>query len=286
MSHNRGLIVLFLSVIALAACNNNTNTKVVIKDSTVVKDTLREETDSLVYEDCFENFFKGLQQFSDSAKVLLKLRDDKQISFKNFASKELSPKYSRYGLKSIDGDTIPELIIYNYTGGAHCCDEISVFEKDNNNYSFKARLYGGFACIDSATNVFTFSFTEILGYFFSCYACGFSDSTKGFSTIREIELHYDNGKFVVNPYNASIDKQLMRNLEILKEHGYEEINELMDSGWRKEFAMNFAVWHYYHGRNWNETKKLFDNYYNFKDAVKVWKEFYDILKSMEKENSL
>jgi hypothetical protein len=60
---------------------------------------------------------------------------------------------------------------------------------------------------------------------------------------------------------------------------------MMDNGWRKEFAMNLAVWHYNHGKDWDGTKKLFDQYYVFEDADKVWNEFYHTLKESEKENS-
>jgi hypothetical protein len=59
----------------------------------------------------------------------------------------------------------------------------------------------------------------------------------------------------------------------------------MDSGWRKELAINLAIWHFNHNRNWKKTKKLFDNYYNFKDAPKVWTEFHRTMKEATKENS-
>jgi hypothetical protein len=48
--------------------------------------------------------------------------------------------------------------------------------------------------------------------------------------------------------------------------------------------MNIAVWHYNHGENWTLTKELFDKYYKFKDAARVWKEFRNTLQAMEREN--
>lgn len=278
----------FLSILALVSCNNNPDKKVSPADSLhLSKDSTHNNSDSVVYEDCYEKFFKGGTQFTDSDKVMLTLKNGSQVSLKKFFSGENASKYARCTLKSIDGDTIPELVIYDYTGGAHCCDEIEVFAKDKKGYNFKAKLFGGFACVDSSTDIFTWSFNETLGYFFGCYACGFSDSVHGFSTIRELQLRYVNGKFEVQHYAAADEKQLIHNLEVLQQHGYEDLQDgMMDSGWRKEFAMNFAVWHYNNGKNWDTTKKLFDKYYTFKDSVKVWKEFYSTLKDAEKQNSI
>lgn len=288
MIHLRHYIYTFFVIATLISCNNNADKKADDNDSLkAAEDSTSKGSDSLVYVDCYEKFFQNMQRPADSATVMLTPRNGGKVKLKDFLANDLAGKYARWGLKSIDNDTIPELVMYNYTGGAHCCDEIYVFSKDNSGYTYKARLFGGFVCIDAATNIFTYSLNETLGYFFSCYACGFSDSTKGFKTIREIELRYVNGKFEIQPYDAATEKQLIRNLEILNEHGYEDMQDggLMDSGWRKEFAMNLAVWHYNHGKNWDETKKIFDKYYNFKDAVKVWKEFYTILKDADKENS-
>lgn len=275
------------SFLALVACNNNRDKKVSSADSlAIAKDSIR-NSDSLVYEDCYEQFFKSGSDLKDTSGIMLVMKDGSQVSFNQYVSGENASRYARYTLKSVDGDTIPELVTYNYTGGAHCCDEMIVFAKDKKGYSFRAKLYGGFACIDPATNAFTYSLNETLGYFFGCYACGFSDSTNGFATMREIELRYANGKFHIQRYSAENEKKLVHNLQVLHDHGYEEIEDgMMDNGWRKEFAMNFAVWHYNNGKNWNATKKLFDQYYTFQDAAKVWKEFVNTLKAGEKQSTI
>lgn len=285
----------FLSILVLFSCNNNnTDKKASEADSLALSKDSTHTNDSLVYEDCYEKFFKGGPQITDSDKVMLLLKNGSQVSLKKFFSTDTTfksgdfmSKYARCIVKSIDGDTMPELVIYNYTGGAHCCDEITVFAKDKKGYNFKARLYGGFACVDPATNIFTYSFNETLGYFFGCYACGFSDSVHDFNTIREIQLCYVKGKFEVQRYSADDEKQLLHNLQVLHDHGYEEMQDgMMDNGWRKEFAMNFAVWHYNNGKNWDATRKLFDQYYTFKDAAKIWKEFYSTLKDAEKQSTI
>ncbi len=284
----RSYILYFLILLSVVACNDNGKQQVPVIDSTTLQmDSIAKAPDSLVYADCYEKFFQGLQTLNDSAHVVLTLRNGKKVKFAHFAANDMGGKYARYGIKSLDGDTIPELIMYNYTGGAHCCDELYIFGREKEGYVYKSRLFGGFVCIDPATNVFTFSLNETLGYFFSCYACGFSDSTTDFKTIREIELQYAGGRLQLKRYDSATEKQLFRNLEVLKKHGYQEIEgELMDNGWRKEFAMNFAVWHYNNGKNWNSTKTIFDKYYSFPDSVSVWKEFYTSLRDTEKESSL
>lgn len=288
MAYFRPYIFVFLAITTFLACNNNGDQKSSGSDSTISGgDTTNVPADSLVYEDCYEKFFAGLPSLTDS-NTIITLKNGNKVKFSEFKTTDLDSKYMRIGLKSIDGDTIPELITYNNTGGAHCCDVISIFARDKAGYTFKAGLYGGFACIDPVTNVFTYSLNETLGYFFTCYACGFSDSAKGYQTIRELEFSYAKGRFNLNPVSDSTAKQLIKNLEILRDHGYEELpaDGNMDSGWRKEFVMNFAIWHYQHGKKWDETKKLFDQYYRFKDAAKVWKEFYSTLKDGEKESSI
>ncbi|MBC8033547.1 MAG: hypothetical protein H7Y03_05340 [Chitinophagaceae bacterium] len=287
MIHPRACIFSFLLIISITACKNNADQNASQKDTSVTStDTTAKVSDTLVYEDCYEKFFQGLGKVNDSGDVMLTLKNGSKVTFKSFAETDMAGRYARYGVKSLDNDTTPELVVYNYTGGAHCCDEIHIFSRQGADYSFKAKLFGGFVCIDPATNIFTYSLNETLGYFFACYACGFSDSTSGFKTIREIQLRYAQGKLELVPYDAATGKQLIRNLEILNKHGYEELEGLMDNGWRKEFAMNFAVWHYNNGKNWNKTKKIYDKYYTFKDATGVWKELYTSLKDAGKESSL
>jgi len=58
----------------------------------------------------------------------------------------------------------------------------------------------------------------------------------------------------------------------------------MDDGLRKEVAMNLAVFYYSFGRNLSETQKLFDKYYRYPDAKKVWAAFTKSLLYIRKDN--
>jgi hypothetical protein len=271
----------------ISFCNNDgKNRPIQLADST---DTGAPHADSSSadhdYQDCNYRFFAHVPKSADSAKMRLRLANGHEVNWQQLKNDELMSSHVRWGLTNLNNDTVNELVVLNYTGGAHCCDEVYVFEEQPSHFVQKAKLFGGFICIDAASKLFIFSFNEALGYFFACYACGFADSTGRFNIIREIELRYDNGRFVVVPPHADTEKQLYQNLQLLAAHKYENMEEgLMDSGWRKEFAMNIAVWHYNHGKNWTATKALFDKYYNFKDAARVWKEFRNTLQEVEREN--
>ncbi|MBE7172764.1 MAG: hypothetical protein INR73_19470 [Williamsia sp.] len=279
------LCCLLLVSFFLIDCNNADKTS-----ASAGGDSAEAEKDSVVseefaYANCYENFFKGLPKWKDSAAVSLQLQSGQRVTVAQFFTDEFMGPSSRYGEKDLDGDGTTELVIYNNTGGAHCCDDYTVFQKNNDKeYGFKAHLAGSI-CIDAVTNHFTFSFNEMLGYFFGCYACGFDDSTSAFRTMREIELKYNGGKLEPVPYDAAAEKQNITNLEALQKHGFEKMEDMMDNGWRKEFAMNAAVWHYNHGKEWAATEKLFRQYYTFPDIEKIWTEFHTLLSEASKDNT-
>lgn len=273
----------------ISSCNNNQHRQAAhladTNNTTTAPGIDTALTSEEGYEDCNNRFFSLSPRLADTANMRLKLTNGHEVNWHQFQNDELMSSQVRWATTNLNNDTARELLVLNYTGGAHCCDEVYVFEKQPAFYVQKAKLFGGFICIDAASKLFTFSFNEALGYFFACYACGFADSNGRFKVIREIELRYDDGRFVVVPYLPDTEKQLYQNLDLLAAHKYEHMEEgLMDSGWRKEFAMNFAVWHYNHGKNWVSTKALFDKYYKFKDAARVWKEFRNTLLEMEREN--
>ncbi len=265
-----------------AGCNNNPDRQgMVINDSL----QLKKDAEDFAYRQCYENFFSGLPGFKDSTSVNLEMKDGRKLLITEFFREEFLEPISQYGKKDLDDDGIMELVIYNYTGGAHCCDEFFIFRQKNPaDFAFQAHIIGR-ACIDADNNTFTFSFRETLGYFFSCYACAFADSTQEITPMHEIRLKYVNGNLVVVKYTPAIEQQNLVNLAILQKHGYEAVEGIMDSGWRKEFAINFAVWHYNHGKDWPSTRELFRKYYTYKDSVVVWNEFHITLKEAETENT-
>lgn len=57
-----------------------------------------------------------------------------------------------------------------------------------------------------------------------------------------------------------------------------------DDGFRKEIALNLAVFYYSFGKNMLETQKLFNKYYKFPDTKKVWAAFVKNLGYIKKES--
>jgi hypothetical protein len=285
MRNTAFIIVVLVGFFVNPGCNNNAEKQVSEKDT--IRNAKKLPTpDSTDYEGCYEEFFKRLPRFSDSGSAYLVWKNGKRKSLTQFFKDEFMSPVSQYGKKDLDGDGISELIIFNYTGGAHCCDEYYFFrQKSGQDFEFKAHLMGGQACIDAASNLITYSFSELLGYFYSCYACSFNDSSGNFKTMREIQLKYTGPKLEIVPYDKNAEQQNLKNLDVLQKNGFEKIEETMDNGWRKEIAMNLAIWHFNHNKNWKQTKLLFNKYYKFPDASKVWKEFHRTLAESEKENS-
>jgi hypothetical protein len=289
INYLRLIVTCSFCMLVIACSNNSSKDKPNAEDSI---DTTAEDSVTVARqnppaeEDCNNSFFSGLPFMDDSLTAKLHLKNGHKVTWSQFMKDELISNRVKKGMKSIDNDSIPELVVMNNTGGAHCCEEIYIFTKRGKDFEQKAKLYGGVICIDPQTNIFTFSFNETLGYFFSCYACIYRDSSAEYRPLREMELRFYDGNFAVVPYNADVEKQVETNLRLLKDHGYMELDSgLMDNGWRKEYAMNLAVWHFNHGKNWDATQKLFALYYPFKDASKVWAEFNKALKAAERENS-
>ena len=279
------LIILLVTIVIIVSCNNDDAAKRVIKADKGTVHNSYEDTGNIDFNSCYENFFKGLPRFRDSSIAYLVWKNKERKRLTQFFKDEFMGTVSQYGKKDLDGDGTMELIIFNYTGGAHCCDEYYIFsEKKEQEFEYKAHITGGQACIDATSNRISYSLSETLGYFFSCFACGMADTTGVFKTLREIQLKYAGSTLQVVTYDSLLAKQNISNLEVLKKNGFEKITGLMDNGWRKEFAINIAIWHYNHGKNWKLTKLLFDKYYTFKDSPKVWKEFYRTMSEAAKEN--
>ena len=164
--------------------------------------------------------------------------------------------YIEYTFADLDNDGKKELLIYNYTGGAHCCDEIYIF-------------------------------TESFGYFFTCFACGFTDTTDGAPIyVDNITLKYNKGKVTVLPGDAELKSVINDNLGKLCEQPYVKLDSEipMDEGLRKEVAMNLVVYYYSFGRNLAATQQLFNKYYKYPDAKKIWTAFTKNLLYIKQDN--
>ena len=149
-----------------------------------------------------------------------------------------------------------------------------------------AATWGGEACFNE-NNLLEYSFYEHYGYFYTCFACELEDSSDSAPIpVRTVQLTYNKGKLSVLPGDAVLKATIKDNLRKLSEHPYQELAEgEFDDGLRKEFALNLIVYYYSFGKNLPETEKLFNTYYKFPDAKKIWYSFLGYLNDIKKENS-
>ncbi|MEO7924419.1 MAG: hypothetical protein ABIR30_12135 [Chitinophagaceae bacterium] len=253
--------------------------------------------------DCTEHFFSRTEKIASPSQISLLLKNQKTVKLGTFllsihsksgeyinapSTAEL-PDLQEYGLIDLDKDGKKELLISNYTGGAHCCDELYIFKNIGpNKYQYAAKTFAGDVCI-SDYNEFTYNFNQQLGYFFTCFACGYTDTSDAAPVeLRGIILTYRKGKLVPVPGDQELRSIINDNLGKLGEQPYEKLEDAaaQDNGLRKEFAMNLAVFYYSFGKNLAETKKLFMKYYKFPDAQKVWAEFVKQLQYIQKSSDI
>jgi hypothetical protein len=266
-------------------------------------DTVLYQRDSVVERayDCTENFFNRSEKIENPAKLTLVTKSQKITKLSAFLaslrqggtapvnapSSAGVSGLQQYGLIDLDGDGSKELVLTNHTGGAHCCDEVYFFKNTGpGKYQFAAKTFAGDVCV-SRNNVFAYNFYQQLGYFFTCFACSYVDtSDAGPVEIRGILLKYQKGKLAIIPGDQELRSIITDNLGKLAEQPYVKLADAtaQDEGLRKEFAMNLAVFYYSFGKNIAETQKLFTKYYKFPDAAKVWTAFQQQLQAIRKSN--
>lgn len=251
--------------------------------------------------DCTKKFIQRLEKPAAPSKIFIVTKSLKTVKLPAFMATIYShsgefinapstvelPKLQDYGLIDLDKDGKKELVVMNYTGGAHCCDEFYFFKNMGpDKYQYVAKTFAGDVCV-SDSNEFSYSFYQQLGYFFTCFACAYVDTSDGAPVeVRGIILKYQKGKLTVVPGDQELRSIINDNLGKLGEQPYEKPDTAFgqDNGLRKEFAMNLAVFHFSFGRNMLETQKLFNKYYKFPDAKKVWAEFVKQLQYIRKES--
>jgi hypothetical protein len=241
-------------------------------------------------DNCVDQFFTRGKKVPAPSKVMLKERNGKVINLADFLNSHSTSSLgfeAQYGVFDLDKDKKKEIIIYSYTGGAHCCDEFYFFSNSGlNNYSFTAKTYAGNVCVTDS-NEFVYSFHEQFGYFFTCFACAYEDSSDAAPIdVSSIRLRYVKGRLQLVPPDKELNAQVNDNLGKLGEQPYEKLEDetAQDNGLRKAFAMNLAVYYFSYGKNLAATQKIFHKYYKYPDAKKVWTAFAKQLAYMSREN--
>jgi hypothetical protein len=254
---------------------------------------LHAQEDTTANETYISSFFKRCEKITLPGKTFIVTKAGKYMTLTNFLQPLKNPEDSifpsvEYGLADLDNDKKKELVIFNYTGGAHCCDEIYFFKNIGpNKYQYVTKTFAGNVYIDVNNNIL-YDFYEQFGYFFTCYACEYGDSsvTKT-APIHSIELRYQPGKLVVENGGPEMLNAIRNRLAGLSRVTYQKLDSEIDQddGLRKEFALTLAVYYYSFGkRNVASTKLLFDKYYRYPDAKKVWAAFVKQLQFIRQNN--
>jgi hypothetical protein len=255
------------------------------------QDTLHAKDSVILVEDCYDKFFQQSEKIASPGKTMLMMKNKKVISLAAFLKSNnadtMMGAEPHQGLADLDSDGKKELVLFSYTGGAHCCDEFYIFKNiAPNKYQYAAKTFAGDVCI-TEKNEFIYNFYQQFGYFFTCFACSYQDTADTApEPVQGILLKYGKGKLAVIRGDQELRSTIYDNLGKLGEQPYQALQDAadQDNGLRKEFAINLAVFYYSFGKNLLETKKLFDKYYKFPDSKKVWAEFLAQLKTLSTNN--
>ena len=136
-------------------------------DSVIVKveNATEEDVDPTLH------FFQQHEKAASKVAISLVTKKNKIVTLKAFL--DSTGIFTDHALADLDLDGKKELLVSNYTGGAHCCDEIYIFKNISpNRYQHAVRFYAGNTII-TKKGEFLFNFYEQFGYFFTCYACAY-----------------------------------------------------------------------------------------------------------------
>lgn len=197
-------------------------------------------------------------------------------------------QFVEHALADLDNDGKKELVINGFTGGAHCCDEITIYKNAGaNRFQEAVRLFAGHTIITPEFE-FSYGLHENFGYFFTCYACAYSDtSDEAPLDVSRLSLKYRNGKMYVEQTDNEFKSIINDNLGKLGEQPYQAPGDdpIVDDGLRKEFAINLAAYYFTYGKNLAATQQLFNKYYKYPDAKKVWAAFTRQLTAIRSANT-
>lgn len=231
-------------------------------------------------------FFQNEEKAGNPAKLQVITRQGKtttlQALLKSFGN------FGDHVLADMDGDNKKELVLYNYTGGAHCCDEIYIYRQITPfRYQYTGKLFAGSTQIREDRSM-RFDLYESFGYFFTCYACSIPETEDEASlNLSGISVRYRNGKLHIVPGDKELRSAILDNLGKMSEMDYSPITDktLQDDGQRKAFVLNLAVFYFSFGKNMVETQKLFNRFYKHPDARQIWQAFVRHLQTIRKNNS-
>jgi hypothetical protein len=236
-------------------------------------------------------FFQQAEKITDTEKVTVITKAKKRMSLKQFivsfyGEVEEATLYAYQGLSDLDGDGKKELVIWYFSSGEECCDEMYIFKPIGTNiYQHSARMYAGHTAILD-NKEFEYNLHENFSRFFTCYTCFYSDTADTAPIdVSNIRLKYAKGKLYPILTVSELKSIINDNLEKLGEVPYTALNATeSDEGIRKEMAINLTAFYYLFGKNVQATQQLFFKHYKHLDAKKVWTAYLKQLNFVRSNN--
>ena len=248
--------------------------------------------DSLLNDPLFlsigcSQFFDEHEKLDSPAKTFLITKAKKTVSLESVLKKTGTTAEGDHVLADMDDDGKKELVTWTSTSGTNCCEIITIYRRvASNKFQHAARLFGT-VCIKESGRIY-YDFYAMFGQFFTCYTCAYEDTSEVSPLpVQSIELKFAKGKLAVVPGDSELKSVITDNLDKLSEQPYQPLNDEVkeDNGLRKEFALNLAIFYYSFGKNLAGTQRMFNRYYKFHDAKRVWQTFLATLNEIKKQNT-
>lgn len=178
--------------------------------------------------------------------------------------------WRKYNFTDIDGDDIPELLTYYYTGGAHAYNYNFFQQIATNTFKSIFSFEGGYQAIEFKNNKLKINVYAQLGYFYTCYACNISNELPNGKFSPYITLVYENGAICFDKQDPDLNQIIFENLAYLKNRDLPKLVSGFDDGTRKTYAEHIIAFYFNNEKNIDLTKNLFTEYYIGNDNTEVW----------------
>jgi hypothetical protein len=88
----------------------------------------QEDSTIITTEECTVGFFSRAKKITALNNNFVVNKAGKTMSLANFFKQDQMDPFAENGLYDLDNDGKEELVISNFTGGAHCCDQLYIFK--------------------------------------------------------------------------------------------------------------------------------------------------------------
>lgn len=229
-------------------------------------------------------FFKHVEKVKNLSNTFLVFKNGEKKTISDFLLDNYIGGKHQIGLIDIDNDGKKELFMKVSDLCAHSCTDYYFFKKIGKQvYELTAQTSRDEMRINK-DSTFTYSLADEFGYFYTCFGCNYTN--KNYAEVNNIKLRYAHEKLLVVPGSVKLKHRIINNLKIITRKKMSVVQgDDFDSGERKAFALNLAVYYYTFGKNINASKKLFDTYFKSIDAKEVWQRFVDDIKEIKENNT-